>query len=414
MIYLDNAATSWPKPPAVIRAMADFLERAGGNPGRSGHRLSIAAGRVVEETRDAVARLFNVASPVRVVFTHNATYALNLAVRGLLRPGDRAVVTNMDHNAVMRPLRARERGGVELAVSDFAGLERAARGARLVAVVHANNVTSELAPLGECARIAHAAGALLLVDAAQSAGAVPIDVPGLGVDLLAFTGHKGLLGPTGTGGLVIGEGVELEPLVRGGGGEPVGVGGTARVPAGPARERDGERGGAGGAGGDPAGEALRAARPGAAAGAGLVHGGGQAGVGGGTAAGRGVRGDVPGGSALRAVGAPDAGDVSGGDGAVLGGAVHEGGGGPRGGGGRGADRGVMSARGVVLFHTTAMALRAEKALAAAGIEVRSIPTPRELSSDCGIAVRFPWGEAGRVRELLAAARVESAGIRPLA
>jgi cysteine desulfurase family protein len=220
MIYLDNAATSWPKPPAVIRAMADYLERAGGNPGRSGHRLSVAAGRVVEETRDAVAQLFRVANPVRVVFTHNATYALNLAVRGLLRPGDRAVVTSMDHNAVMRPLRALERKGVALTVvPDLPAIERAAPGARLIVAVHANNITSELAPISECARVAHAAGAMLLVDAAQSAGAVPIDVPGMGIDLLAFTGHKGLLGPTGTGGLVLGEGIDaaaLEPLVCGG------------------------------------------------------------------------------------------------------------------------------------------------------------------------------------------------------
>ena len=217
MIYLDNAATSWPKPPGVIQAMADFLERSGGNPGRSGHRLSVAAGRVVEETRDAVARLFHVENPVRVVFTHNATYAINLAVRGLLRRGDRAVVTSMDHNAVMRPLRALEREGVALTVvGNLAALEQAVPGARLVAAVHANNVTSELVPVAEVARIAHAAGAKLLVDAAQSAGAVPIDVPGMGIDLLAFTGHKGLLGPTGTGGLVVGEGVELDPLVRGG------------------------------------------------------------------------------------------------------------------------------------------------------------------------------------------------------
>ncbi len=227
MIYLDNAATSWPKPPSVSRAMADFLERAGGNPGRSGHLLSVAAGRVVEETRDAVARLFRVRNPVRVVFTHNATYAINLALRGTLRPGDRAVAVSMDHNAVMRPLRSLERRGVTLTVVpcaadgslDLAALERAAAGARLVAVVHADNITSTVAPLEECARIARSAGALLLVDAAQSAGAVPIDAAALGVDMLAFTGHKGLLGPTGTGGLVLGERMEagrLEPLVCGG------------------------------------------------------------------------------------------------------------------------------------------------------------------------------------------------------
>jgi cysteine desulfurase family protein len=228
MIYLDYAATSWPKPPEVIRAMADFLETAGGNPGRSGHRLSIAAARYVYATREAVAELFNIADPERVVFASNVTYALNLALRGLLRPGDHIVTSSMEHNSIMRPLRALEREGVCVTVvaCDAEGrvpLEKLRQavtpGTRMVAVTHASNVTGTLFPLKAIAAIAHQAGALLLVDAAQTAGVVPIDQPALGIDLLAFTGHKGLHGPPGTGGLFIGEQVDLEqfvPLARGG------------------------------------------------------------------------------------------------------------------------------------------------------------------------------------------------------
>jgi cysteine desulfurase family protein len=228
MIYLDYAATSWPKPPEVIQAMSDFLENAGGNPGRSGHRLSIAAARYVYGAREAVAELFNVSDPLRVVFACNVTYALNLALRGLLRPGDHAVTSSMEHNSVMRPLRALEREGVRLTVvaCDPEGrlplddLRQAVTpGTRLVVVTHASNVTGNLFPLQAIAGIAHQAGALLLVDAAQTAGAIPIDQAALGIDLLAFTGHKGLHGPPGTGGLVIGDRVDvaqLAPLARGG------------------------------------------------------------------------------------------------------------------------------------------------------------------------------------------------------
>lgn len=228
MIYLDNAATSWPKPPEVVQAMADFLERAGGNPGRSGHRLSIEAGRIVYATREAVAALFHARDPLRIVFTLNATQAINTALRGLLRPGELAVTTGMEHNALMRPLRALEREGVRVRVipcgrDGSLDLGEAARliepGTRLVAATHASNVTGGLLPVAELAEAARRAGALFLLDAAQTAGLVPIDLPALGVDLLAFTGHKGLQGPPGTGGLILGERVDpagLPPLLRGG------------------------------------------------------------------------------------------------------------------------------------------------------------------------------------------------------
>lgn len=228
MIYLDNAATSWPKPPAVIRAVTEFLERRGGNPGRSGHQLSIDAGRAVYDAREAVAELFNVADPLRVIFTLNATHALNMALYGVLRPGDHVVTTGIEHNSVMRPLRALEKDGVRLTVVpcradttlDREEFARAVTpGTRLVVATHASNVSGALLPIAEMSRIAHAAGALFLVDAAQTAGCVPMDVPATGVDLLAFSGHKGLLGPAGTGGLVLGSNTDagaMRPLWRGG------------------------------------------------------------------------------------------------------------------------------------------------------------------------------------------------------
>lgn len=212
MIYLDYAATSWPKPHEVLAAMHDFLERAGGNPGRSGHRLSIEAGRIVYDTREALADFFGVRDPQRVIFSLNATHGLNIAIQGLLQAGQRVVTGGMEHNAVMRPLREMEKRGVRVDVvpaggegllspASFAAALKS--GARLVVVNHASNVTGAIAPLAEIAALAHAAGALLLVDAAQTAGVLPINMSAVGVDLLAFTGHKGLHGPPGTGGLIL-------------------------------------------------------------------------------------------------------------------------------------------------------------------------------------------------------------------
>lgn len=230
MIYLDHAATSWPKPPQVLEAMTAYLEGAGGNPGRSGHRLSVAAGRIVYETRELLAQLFAAPDPLRVVLTPNVTHALNMAMLGLLDPTrDRVVTTGIEHNSVMRPLRALEARGLDLDIVpcgpdgqlDLQAMANAlCTGARLVIINHASNVMGTLLPVPEIAALAHAAGALLLVDAAQTAGAVPIDIQAMGIDLLAFTGHKGLLGPQGTGGLVVAPHLAADLI------QPVFMGGT--------------------------------------------------------------------------------------------------------------------------------------------------------------------------------------------
>ena len=228
MIYFDNTATSWPKPPGVAKAMAHYLNEVGANPGRSGHRLAVEAARIVYATREAVAELFKAPDPLRVVFGANVTEALNLALWSLLRPGDRVITSGMEHNSVMRPLRALERQGVEVTVVqcspegflDPADVEAAIQPDTVLIVLnHASNVVGTLLPVAKVGHIARRHDLLLLVDAAQTAGAYPIDVQADAVDLLAFTGHKSLYGPMGTGGLVIGERVNparLKPLKRGG------------------------------------------------------------------------------------------------------------------------------------------------------------------------------------------------------
>lgn len=225
MIYFDNAATSWPKPPAVRAALNEYFGEAGGNPGRSGHRMSVAAARIVENTRAALAELFNAPDPSRIVFTHNATHALNVALHGLLRPGDHVLTTSMEHNSVMRPLRHFEALGAEVTVAscspdgrlDLDSVRRAIRSnTRLLVTTHASNVAGIINPMADLAALSREAKIIYLADAAQTAGAVPIDVEASGADLLVFTGHKGLLGPTGTGGLYIREGLALAPLISGG------------------------------------------------------------------------------------------------------------------------------------------------------------------------------------------------------
>ncbi|MGD9030399.1 MAG: aminotransferase class V-fold PLP-dependent enzyme [Anaerolineae bacterium] len=228
MIYFDNAATSWPKPPSVTEAMVCFMDEAGANPGRAAHRQAIESSRIVYDAREAVAELFNAPDPLRVVFGANVTEALNLALRGCLRPGDHVVTSAMEHNSVMRPLRELERHGVAVTVVEcspegFLDLADVEAGIRpntvMIALNHASNVVGTLLPVAEVGRIAREHDLLLLVDAAQTGGAYPVDVQAHRIDLLGFTGHKSLFGPMGTGGLIIGERVDvgrLRPLKRGG------------------------------------------------------------------------------------------------------------------------------------------------------------------------------------------------------
>lgn len=225
-IYLDNAATSFPKPEAVYRSIDETLRQFGGNPGRGGHQLALDASRIVFTAREAVAGFFGISDSSRVVFTANATAAINQALFGLLHPGDRVVTTNMEHNAVTRPLRALQERGVEVVkvaadchgfvvAEDFCRACSAAPTA-LAVLGHISNVTGTIQDLATVGPWCRSHGVTLLVDAAQSAGLLPIDVEALGIDLLAAPGHKGLFGPVGSGFLYVRPGLELVPLLYGG------------------------------------------------------------------------------------------------------------------------------------------------------------------------------------------------------
>ena len=224
-VYLDNAATSWPKSPSVIAAMKDYLENCGGSPGRAGHEKAMAASRIVYNTRELLATFFNAPSADRVIFTKNATEAINVVLFGYLSPGDHVIVSSMEHNAAMRPLRELESRGIELSIipCDACGhlnpahIKDAIRShTRLIFLLHASNVTGTLLPIAEVASIARKSGVAFAVDAAQTAGICPIDIQLLGINFLVFTGHKSLGGPQGTGGLILDSAVDLRPLIFGG------------------------------------------------------------------------------------------------------------------------------------------------------------------------------------------------------
>jgi cysteine desulfurase family protein len=225
LIYLDNAATTWPKPEVVYQAVDQSLRKYGANPGRGGHRLSLQAGRIILETRELLAELFNISESSRIVFTCNVTEALNLAIKGLLKSGDHLVITSMEHNAVARPAFRLQDLGVEHTVVECSkegrlqvgDLEKSLRpNTRLICVNHASNVTGTIQAIDEIGKLAAEKGIPFMVDCAQTAGVVPIDVQKSKIDLLAFAGHKGLYGPPGTGGLYIGKGIELQTLKEGG------------------------------------------------------------------------------------------------------------------------------------------------------------------------------------------------------
>ena len=231
-IYLDHAATSWPKPPAVQRAVYDCLSRAGGNPGHGSHALSDAAAQLVYDCRCALADMFG-ASPERVIFTSGATHALNLALHGSLRQGDHVLCTEMEHNAVYRPLCALGeqlgvtfdtivtpasdvRTGTARIVTDAAAKKRPTT--RMLVCAHMSNIVSSVMPLAALGAFCKRHGILFCVDAAQSAGHLPIDMEQTQIDLLCLPGHKGLYGLQGCGALILGKGVTLSPLMQGGNG----------------------------------------------------------------------------------------------------------------------------------------------------------------------------------------------------
>ncbi|MFH1019761.1 MAG: aminotransferase class V-fold PLP-dependent enzyme [Pseudomonadota bacterium] len=223
-IYLDNAATSFPKPPEVAEAMHRLIREISLSPGRSAHRFSLAASRVIFTARELLAGFFGCRDSSRVVFTSNVTEALNVGIFGLLAPGDRILTTGMEHNSVMRPLRHLEKTrGIVLTILPTGPTgaidpddipKRLGAKTRLIIINHVSNVTGAVADLEAIGK--RKGEALLMVDAAQSAGVFPLEMEACGIDFLAFTGHKGLFGPTGTGGFLLREGLMLPPLKMGG------------------------------------------------------------------------------------------------------------------------------------------------------------------------------------------------------
>ena len=238
MIYLDNAATSFPKPEVVYQALDRFARESLANPGRAGHKMALAAEHALDDCRHRLNQLFRGTGPERFAFTLNCTDALNMAFKGVLKSGDHVVTTDLEHNSVSRPLVAMERAGfitLTRVTADSGGsvdpdIVRKAiiPKTRLVALGHASNVLGTLQPVAEVGRIARERDVLYLVDAAQTAGVVPIDLQALHIDLFAFPGHKGLLGPTGTGALYV------APRVKIGAWREGGTGGDSSNPTQPA------------------------------------------------------------------------------------------------------------------------------------------------------------------------------------
>ena len=225
MIYMDNAATTYPKPEAVYEAVDHFNRFMGGNPGRGSNKKALKAGSVLLETREALARLFNIDYSDQIAFTGNITESINLGLKGILKPGDHVITTSMEHNAVARPLHVLSQQGVQWTQVKCAAdgsldpvdVRAAIRdNTRMICMLHASNLTGTIMPIDEVGAIAREAGILFMVDSAQTAGVVEIDVAVQNIDFLTFTGHKALMGPQGTGGIYLRPGLEILPLKEGG------------------------------------------------------------------------------------------------------------------------------------------------------------------------------------------------------
>ncbi|MEW5701527.1 MAG: aminotransferase class V-fold PLP-dependent enzyme [Candidatus Zixiibacteriota bacterium] len=225
LIYLDNGATTFPKPESVYEQMDRFYREYGVNPGRSGYDMCMVAGNMVDDTRRLLTRFFNGTDPNRLIFAANATDALNLAIFGSLKAGDHAVSTTIEHNSVLRPLYHLSLEGVEVDYVPFDGrgfvdpdaiVRKIKKNTRLVVVNHGSNVIGTVQPVGEIGALCRERGVTFLIDSSQTAGKIPIDMETMNIDIVAFTGHKSLMGPMGTGGLYVREGVEIRHTRAGG------------------------------------------------------------------------------------------------------------------------------------------------------------------------------------------------------
>jgi len=225
MHYFDNAATSWPKPESVYKAVESTMRHNGASPGRSGHCLAKELDTLVETTRELLASFFNAPDPRQVAFTFNGTDGLNMVIKGLLNPNEHAITSTVEHNSVSRPLRALSNSGVEVTYvqadsNGFVSAELLSQmfqsNTKLVIISHASNVLGTIQDVAELSRVTHRHGALFALDAAQTAGVTPIDMQALGIDILVVPGHKGLLGPYGTGAVITMRDIGLRPWRDGG------------------------------------------------------------------------------------------------------------------------------------------------------------------------------------------------------
>ena len=228
MIYLDNGATTWPKPEAVYRRVDEVARTIGGNPGRSSHRMALDAARVIYKSRELLGELLGVSDASRIAFTKNATEAINIALKGYVNEGDHIITTSFEHNSVAKTVRWLEGRGVTVTwlPGDSTGLvtpeavaDAITDKTTLLTITHASNVFGTIQPIREIGRVCRERGVTLMVDGAQTVGAIPVNVADLAIDILAGTGHKALFGPQGTGFLYLRDGLEVRPLIEGGTGD---------------------------------------------------------------------------------------------------------------------------------------------------------------------------------------------------